>query len=178
MRSKYTALQISIHWLVFLLVVAAYCAMELRGFAPRSARPLFNAIHFTCGISVLVLMVSRLLLRACYSAPPIFPRPHPAITGVSHLVHTLIYLLFICLPVLGFLVVYYRGMEWHAFGLAMPFRPEADEDIEFTLKSWHELLANMGYFLVAVHAGGALVHHYFFKDNTLVRMMPARKKHR
>lgn len=31
MENKYSRLQISIHWLVFLLVIAAYCAMEFRG---------------------------------------------------------------------------------------------------------------------------------------------------
>ncbi|MCP6640360.1 cytochrome b561, partial [Klebsiella pneumoniae] len=40
MRDKYTGLQIGIHWLVFLLVVGAYATMELRGFFPRSDRPL------------------------------------------------------------------------------------------------------------------------------------------
>lgn len=39
MSNKYTSLQIGIHWLVFLLVIVTYCAMELRGFAPRSYRP-------------------------------------------------------------------------------------------------------------------------------------------
>ncbi len=33
MRDKYSGLQIGIHWLV-LLVVVAYAAMELRGFFP------------------------------------------------------------------------------------------------------------------------------------------------
>ena len=178
MRSKYTSLQISLHWLVFLLVIIAYCTMELRGFAPRSYRPLFSMFHFTCGISVLVLMVTRLVLRIVYRAPPIVPKPHPAITGLSHLVHTLMYLLFISLPILGLLAIYYRGSEWHAFGLSMPFRAEPDEDFEFTLKSWHELLANAGYFLVAVHAGAALFHHYFMKDNTLLRMMPGKNRYR
>ncbi|MDU4664692.1 MAG: cytochrome b561, partial [Enterobacter hormaechei] len=28
MRTKYTGLQIIIHWLVFLLVIMSYCAME------------------------------------------------------------------------------------------------------------------------------------------------------
>ena len=45
MRTKYTSLQITIHWLVFLLIVVAYCAMEFRGFFPRSDRPLINMIH-------------------------------------------------------------------------------------------------------------------------------------
>ncbi len=33
MENKYSRLQISIHWLVFLLVIAAYCAMEFRAFS-------------------------------------------------------------------------------------------------------------------------------------------------
>lgn len=63
MRNKYTGLQIGIHWLVFLLVIVAYCAMEFRGFFPRTARPIINMVHVSCGISILVLMVVRLLVR-------------------------------------------------------------------------------------------------------------------
>ncbi|WP_449266742.1 cytochrome b/b6 domain-containing protein, partial [Escherichia coli] len=74
MENKYSRLQISIHWLVFLLVIAAYCAMEFRGFFPRSDRPLINMIHVSCGISILVLMVVRLLLRLKYPTPPIIPK--------------------------------------------------------------------------------------------------------
>lgn len=39
MGNKYSGLQIGIHWLVFLLVIVAYSAMEFRGFLPRSYRP-------------------------------------------------------------------------------------------------------------------------------------------
>ncbi len=74
MGNKYSRLQISIHWLVFLLVIVAYCAMEFRGFFPRSDRPLINMIHVSCGISILVLMVVRLLLRLKYPTPPIIPK--------------------------------------------------------------------------------------------------------
>ncbi|HGV1611085.1 TPA: cytochrome b561, partial [Escherichia coli] len=94
MGNKYSRLQISIHWLVFLLVIAAYCAMEFRGFFPRSDRPLINMIHVSCGISILVLMVVRLLLRLKYPTPPIIPKPKPMMTGLAHLGHLVIYLLF------------------------------------------------------------------------------------
>ena len=82
MRTKYSSLQIAIHWLVFLLVVVAYCAMEFRGFFPRTDRPVINMIHVSCGISVLVLMVARLLIRLKYPAPPIQPKPKAMITGM------------------------------------------------------------------------------------------------
>ena len=63
MGNKYSGLQIGIHWLVFLLVIVAYSAMEFRGFFPRSYRPLFNMVHVSCGITILTLMVARLLVR-------------------------------------------------------------------------------------------------------------------
>ena len=142
MRDKYSGLQIGIHWLVFLLVIGAYAAMELRGFFPRSARPVINMIHVSCGISIFVLMVVRLLVRLKFPAPPIVPKPSPMMTGFAHLGHLVIYLLFIALD---------------------------------TLKAWHELLANTGYFIIGLHALAALLHHYFWKDNTLLRMMPRKR---
>lgn len=175
MGNKYSSLQIGIHWLVFLLVIGAYCAMELRGFAPRSYRPWFNALHVSCGISILVLMVARLLVRLKYPAPPIVPKPKPMMTGFAHLGHLVIYLLFIVLPVIGLLMIYNRGNPWIAFGIVMPHAAEANFDLADTLKSWHETLANLGYFVIVLHAAAALMHHYFWKDNTLLRMMPRKR---
>lgn len=175
MGNKYSGLQIGIHWLVFLLVIGAYCAMELRGFAPRSYRPWFNVVHVSCGISILVLMVTRLLVRLKYPAPPIVPKPKPMMTGLAHLGHLVIYLLFLVLPVIGLLMIYNRGNPWIAFGIVMPHAAEANFDLADTLKSWHVTLANLGYFVIALHAAAALMHHYFWKDNTLLRMMPRKR---
>lgn len=175
MGNKYTSLQIGIHWLVFLLVIVAYSSMEFRGFFPRSYRPVINMIHVSCGISVLVLMVARLLVRLKYPAPPIVPKPKPMITGLAHLGHLAIYLLFIALPVIGLVLMYNRGKPWYAFGVAMPFVPEVNFDRVDALKSWHETLANLGYFIIALHAAAALAHHYIWKDNTLLRMMPRKR---
>ncbi|WBT60431.1 cytochrome b561 [Kosakonia oryzendophytica] len=175
MRSNYSGLQIAIHWLVFLLVVAAYCAMEFRGFAPRSYRPAFNMVHVSCGISILVLMVARLLVRLKNPTPPIVPKPSAMMTGLAHLGHLVIYLLFIALPAIGLLMMYNRGGPWMAFGIAMPYAAEANFDLVDTLKELHELLANLGYFVIGLHAAAALAHHYIFKDNTLLRMMPKKQ---
>jgi len=129
MRSTYSGWQIAIHWLVFLLVVTAYCAMEFRGFAPRSYRPYFNIVHVSCGISILVLMVTRLLLRLKTPSPAIVPKPKAMLTGMAHLGHLVIYLLFIALPVIGLLMMWFRGNNWIAFGIVMPHAAEADFDL-------------------------------------------------
>lgn len=176
MRDKYSSLQIGIHWLVFLLVVITYSAMELRGFFPREYRPGFNMVHVSGGISILVLMVARLLIRLKKPSPPIVPKPTPMVTGLGHLGHLVIYLLFIALPILGFVMMYNRGNPWIAFGITMPYAPEANFELADTLKEYHELLANFGYFVIGLHALAALMHHYYWKDNTLLRMMPRKRE--
>ncbi|MBB7465953.1 cytochrome b561, partial [Escherichia coli] len=104
-----------------------------------------------------------------------FPKPKPMMTGLAHLGHLVIYLLFIALPVIGLVMMYNRGNPWFAFGLTMPYASEANFERVDSLKSWHETLANLGYFVIGLHAAAALAHHYFWKDNTLLRMMPRKR---
>ena len=176
MRSKYSGLQITLHWLVFLLVVVAYCAMEFRGYFPRSARPLINMVHVSCGISILVLMVARLLVRLKYPSPLITPKPKAMMTGLAHLGHLVIYILFIALPIIGLLMMWNRGNNWFAFGIMMPHASESNFDLVDTLKSWHVTLATLGYYVIGLHAAAALTHHYLWKDDTLLRMMPGKRR--
>ncbi|WP_407321686.1 cytochrome b561 [Dickeya ananatis] len=177
MKTKYHSSQILLHWLAFLLVVATYAAMELRGFAPRgsSARTLMSTIHYSCGVSVWVLMILRVVQRFRHATPPITPQPDRLMMIASHAVHGFLYLMFLALPVLGVVGMYYRGDAWSVFGIAMPFAADPNDDIRHTLLSIHELIANAGYFLVGLHAVAALYHHYVVRDNTLLRMMPNKK---
>ncbi|KFC10328.1 cytochrome b561 [Trabulsiella guamensis ATCC 49490] len=175
MRDKYSGLQIGLHWVVFLLVIVTYCAMELRGFFPREYRPAFNMVHVSGGISILVLTVARLLIRLKRPAPPIVPKPKPMMTGLAHLGHLVIYLLFLVLPVIGFVMMYNRGNPWIAFGISMPHAAASNFDLADTLKEYHEFLANLGYWVIGLHAVAALAHHYYWRDNTLLRMMPRKR---
>lgn len=175
MKDKYSGLQIAIHWLVFLLVIVTWCAMDLRGFFPREYRPWFNMVHVSGGIAILVLMVARLIIRLKRPAPPIVPKPKPWMTGMAHLGHLIITLLFILLPLLGLGLMYNRGNPWIAFGLVMPHVAESNFGLADLFKEYHKLLATLSYYVVGLHALAALLHHYLWKDNTLLRMMPRKK---
>ncbi|NUU66474.1 cytochrome b561 [Enterobacteriaceae bacterium BIT-l23] len=175
MQGKFSSLQIGLHWLVLLLIAIAYCAMEFRGLAPREYRPVFKAFHFASGLMVLILMVARLVLRATRPTPPIVPKPAAWATGLAHLGHSALYLIFLALPVLGFLVMYDKGEAWSVLGIPMPHAADLNEDRRQSLKDLHELIANIGYFVIALHAAAALFHHYIWRDNTLLRMMPRRR---
>jgi len=178
MNTKYAPSQILLHWLAFLLVVVAYCTMEFRDLAPRGSWQRMTMVisHFSAGSCVLAIMLSRIMLRVRHRSPGIVPKPPHWQTGIAHLLHLAMYLLFIALPTLGILSRFYLGKSWWIFGIPMPVSGNPDPDFADTLTDWHKTLAPYGYWLIGIHAVAALAHHYLFKDNTLLRMMPARRK--
>ncbi|MDR2154682.1 MAG: cytochrome b/b6 domain-containing protein, partial [Burkholderiaceae bacterium] len=50
-----------------------------------------------------------------------------------------------------------------------------DKALGKQIKEVHETVATIGYGLIGLHAAAALFHHYVMRDNTLLRMLPARK---
>lgn len=174
MLNKYARSQILFHWLTVLLLIVAYATIELRGLADKGTwqRNAVIITHFSAGFCVMVFMVVRLCLRTRKTVPPITPPVARWQTGISHLVHTLLYALFVVLPVLGLTSRYLRGKEWSLFGLNMPVATTPDPAKASMLINWHETLGQLGYWLIGLHALAAIFHHYFMHDDTLRRMMP------
>lgn len=177
MSEKYAAPQIALHWLTAALLVVAYATMELRGFVQRGSWQGFAMIitHFSAGFCIMLIMLMRLIMRRRRRSPAIVPPLQRWQTGLSHAVHTALYALFLLLPVLGIASRYLGGRKWWLFGMDMPVSAQPNPELARSLIQWHETLAPLGYWLVGLHAAAALFHHYFLKDNTLLRMMPSRR---
>lgn len=177
MSDNYARSQIALHWLTVLLLTVAYATIELRGFAQRGSWQGFAMIitHFSAGFGVLLVMLARIFLRFRHRSPAIAPPIASWQKGLSHLVHATLYALFIVLPLLGLSSRYLSGRQWWLFGATMPVSANPDPALARTLIHWHETLAPLGYWLIGLHALAALFHHYFLKDDTLARMMPARR---
>ncbi|WP_294906679.1 cytochrome b561 [Tatumella sp. UBA2305] len=175
--NKYQLWQIRLHWLTLLLLIIVYSTIELRGFAIRGSwqGKAIIMTHFSCGVLVFAVMCARLLLRYRYPAPPVTPPLKRWQQLLSSLAHKLLYLLFLILPVLGVCSRYVRGQQWLVFGVAMPVSDHPDYTLSRQIIHWHETLANAGYWLIGVHALAALAHHFLFRDDTLLRMVPARR---
>ncbi len=47
--------------------------------------------------------------------------------------------------------------------------------VEGWVKEIHETGGTVSYLFIGMHAAAALFHHYFVRDNTLLRMLPTRK---
>ena len=172
--TRYSRQQIIFHWLSLLFISITYTAIEMKGLVPKSNpwHDYLKLIHFNAGCLVFIVMVIRLILRKNHIAPPISPTPPQWQLTLSTLVHKLMYLSFILLPILGLLVLTIAGKQWNLLGIHIPAFMTADKVAAKPFKELHETIANLSYFLIALHAGAAIYHHHVVKDDTLKRMLP------
>ncbi|EHR2968311.1 cytochrome b [Escherichia coli] len=175
--NRFSKTQIYLHWITLLFVAITYAAMELRGWFPKGSSTylLMRETHYNAGIFVWVLMFSRLIIKHRYSDPSIVPPPPAWQMKAASLMHIMLYITFLALPLLGIALMVYSGKSWSFLGFNVSPFVTPNSEIKALIKNIHETWANIGYFLIAAHAGAALFHHYIQKDNTLLRMMPRRK---
>lgn len=175
---RYAKLSMTLHWLMLVLFVGVYACIELKSFVPKTngLRSLLLGMHGVFGITIFVLVWIRLLGRI-KPAPSILP-PLPLWQKVlSRVVHLALYALMIATPLLAWLMLSASGKPIPYFGIFLPSPLTLDPELARQLKSWHEWVGNLGYWLIGLHAIAALFHHYVLGDNTLLRMLPGRKQH-
>jgi cytochrome b561 len=159
-RLGYSATQITLHWLIaVLLVFNAFFsgdgmkeawnnyernadAAGLGGLAPQ--------LHLWVGAAILAFALWRLFLRATRGVPDAPAEESAALRLAAHGTHILLYVLMLAIPLTG-LAVYYLGIG--------------------ALGDVHELLRWPLVALVLLHVGGALYQRFILKSNVLNRMM-------
>lgn len=175
-RSRWGGASISLHWLSLLVVLSAGVIGLLMDQLPRGVTKLqVYALHKSLGLTVIALTVIRLLWRLA-SKPPTPLGGTPAWQeGIARLTHAGLYLLLLLVPFSGWWYNSTSGFALQYFGLFnVPALVATDLGLKHQAKDIHQLLFYVLCGLVAVHAAAALVHHYIWRDRTLVRMLPGR----
>jgi superoxide oxidase len=175
---RYGSLLIFLHWLMLVLIVAVYACIELRGFYPRGSaiREGLKTWHYMLGLSVFALVWLRLIARFLFPVPAIVPRPPQWQMQVAHVTEFAIYIFMLVMPLLGWLILSGESQPAPFFGLHLPALIGENKALAKQFEEIHETIGNAGYFLIGLHAAAALIHHYHFRDNTLVRMLPSRSE--
>jgi cytochrome b561 len=176
-EARYGSLSIALHWLMVVLLIAVYACIELRGQFERGSAPraLIVQFHFMLGLSVFVLVWLRLLARSLGATPAIVPRPPRWQLALARLMHLALYGLMIAMPLLGWLTLSGQNKPVPFWGLTLPPLIDADRDLAGRLQQWHMQVGTWGYWLIGLHALAGLGHHYWRRDNTLLRMWPDKK---
>lgn len=172
---RYSFASILLHWIMLLLVLAVYAAIELREFWPKGSptREMLKNWHFMLGLSIFGLVWLRIGARLVWPAPA--PLQGPVWRNrVAMATHLSLYLLLIAMPVAGWLILSGEGKPVPFFGFELPPLVAPNPALAEQIEEFHEIGGTIGYALIGLHAAASLFHHYILKDPILHRMRPAR----
>ncbi|MBP6898832.1 MAG: cytochrome b [Burkholderiaceae bacterium] len=173
--ARYTLPAIVLHWLLALMIVAAFGVGVYMTDLPMSMQrlKLYNW-HKWAGVAILALSAARLLWRLTHRPPADVAMPAWQ-ARAAHLTHLALYVLFFAVPLVGWAYSSAAGFPIVWFGvLPLPDFVPADKALAEAIKPWHGRLAWLLALLVLAHVGAALKHHFIDRDGLLDRMRPGR----
>ncbi len=166
--SKRTAF---IHWLIFLLVIAAlFLGHELDESRNTAQKLAMFPVHFVIGDLVLALVLLRIYFRK-KDGEPAPANAHPLLNKIAAATHALLNLALIAVAVSGMATAATSGVI-DALKKGDPALIPDFEKVE--AREFHELFIGIMLLLVAFHVAAALYHQLIVKDNLLRRIMVRR----
>ncbi|MEJ2448750.1 MAG: cytochrome b/b6 domain-containing protein [Anaerolineales bacterium] len=159
---RYSPLWVTLHWAIALLLLTEFSLGLSIRFLPADQWPNIMRWHVPVGISILLLMIVRLIVRQRT------PRPAPATAGsplldmIGVATHHTLYLLAILMPLAGISLALVYGL--------LPIQVGAAADLLWRFGSLHKWIAIALALLIGLHIGAAFYHQLFSKDNLLSRM--------
>lgn len=175
---RYTRTAVFLHLLIALSIIGMLIlGWSLDDFAPENRGAAFMW-HKSIGLTILLLSLFRLFWRATHQAPPL-PETMPKWEQcAAHFGHTMLYFFMIAMPLSGWALSSAGGHPIMFYGLFhwpdVPFLAtlENKKEIAHKFDDFHKTSALILAFLVAGHAAAALKHHFYNKDEVLLRIMP------
>lgn len=173
-RERYGGLTIALHWLIVLQLIGVYICINLVDLFPEHSDPqrLLKTWHFLLGLTVLGVALARLLNRLSAPSPAFLVSTPRWQRWLASAVHATFYAFLLVMPLLGWLTLSAEGHPISIFGATLPSLMASSEAWAHTLKEIHETIGVAGYYLIGLHAGAALFHHFVVRDGTIARMLP------
>ena len=166
----YGAIAVVLHWGMAIAIGGTFALglwmVELDYYDPWYERG--PDLHRSIGVLIALTLVLRLVLRL---TSPV-PTPLPSHSMLARVAHHVLYALVLIVAVAGYLMSTADGrgvavFDWFTVPATLT-SIEAQEDIAGDA---HFYLACVLIGLAAVHAAGALKHHFLDRDETLRRML-------
>jgi cytochrome b561 len=163
--SKRTALM---HWIIFLLVVAAFYLGHQLDESTDAARKLsMYPLHFLIGDLALLLVLVRIYFRK-KDGEPAPANANPLLNKLATATHGLLNIAVIAVVVTGIATVATSGV----INALKANDPSLIPDFHtVAAKEFHELFIGVLFLLVVFHVLAALYHQFIVKDNLLRRIM-------
>jgi cytochrome b561 len=203
---RYHPALVALHWIIAILIFAtAFLAMGGEGEGRRGGGTMIAGIpvlgvHMILGLSVLVLLVVRLLIRWRTRHPDWATTGSGLLDKIGALTHWALYFFTFAITITGLILALQSNRFTRVFnpaaGLRGQFTPGQSQPGQlppprqfqpgqsptgegegrfqpgggFFLSAFHGLSWFLLVLLVLVHVGASLYHQFFIKDNLLGRM--------
>ncbi|CAA6828529.1 MAG: Cytochrome b [uncultured Thiotrichaceae bacterium] len=128
--------------------------------------------HKALGVIIMTIMLLRFIWNRLQAKPKPLQTDHLLQNRLATLGHWSLYLLIFALGISGYLISTAKGQGIDIFSFfELPaLLPDNAERGELAGKI-HEVIAISFIGLVIIHALAAFIHHFYYKDNTLKRML-------
>lgn len=181
-HQRYTTIAILLHWAIAFFIFNNLLFGFVMEDYPDGKRLPAVFFHISCGMSVLVLVVLRVLWRMMHRPPPFPPGTTPLESRLAHAVHHGIYLLMFALPITGWMFIsanppgrpgppIFGLFSLPKFGFLGALQPvEHQKAVHDAIVEVHEIGAYILIGLLVLHVVGALKHQFVDKVPELARM--------
>jgi cytochrome b561 len=167
------------HWLMALGILGVgIVGLLMTEMSPSMSKINIYALHKSAGLTILALFLLRLLWRLIDRRPVDEPAPRWQQVA-AHITHGVLYVLIAAIPLSGWLFNSLHGypLQWFK-QFSVPALAEKNDALAPVAHAAHEYLFWLLILVLVAHAGAALKHHVFDKDNVLRRMLPFAKVRR
>lgn len=159
---KYSLLIRILHWAMAILIVGVLALGMIMTELPKDDpnRGFFYGLHKSLGVTVLLLVVLRVLIRLVSYIPPL-PEAFSSIERkIIHLGHMGLYALMFLTPLAGYLLSCAAGKKVLLFGVELPSLIAANESVAEFMGEAHEVLAFTLLTLAGLHILAAIKHAF------------------
>ena len=174
MNHHYSRTAKGLHWLIALLILGLLGLGFYMHDLPLSPQKLqLYSWHKWAGVTVFLLVIVRLAWRVTHQ-PPALPAGMPRWQQwAAHTTHLLLYVLMLAIPLSGWLMSSAKGFQTVWFGvLPLPDLLAKDKALGDLLQTLHMSLNLLLVALLVAHVGASLKHHFIYKDDVLLRILP------
>ena len=202
---RYHPALVALHWLIAILIFGAFFLVRSnegdrerfrpgqgnfpqqgfqqgnqsqQGFPPQAGnQSIFSAIgiHMIFGITILILLIVRLIVRWTTKHPEWASAGNKFFDWVGGLTHFGLYLLTFAMVITGIILADQRGILARTFGIGSTPTPGSFGRGGFSLGFLHGGIWTALLLLISLHVGAASYHQFIRKDNLLARMWFGKK---
>jgi cytochrome b561 len=173
--SRYHPLLVVLHWVLALLIMAALTLGALvMAKMPNSDPMKLEALrsHMIGGTAILMLMLSRLIVRTTTSKPLAATAGNRFLDRIAWLSHRLLYIAVIGMGASGLIMALQTRLPWIVFAHEGRLPPSF---WAFPIRWVHYGFSRLLIGLIALHIGAALYHAFILRDGLLGRMWFGRR---